>query len=129
MTLTEALDALEKAGRIKSRWLPGMLAERWSGPCHGTRRCIDSDWRNGFPGSDWSPDLSDPMTALGMLLLAREAWGDPSLALCCIDEAIPSEWAWTDNGLSPAAAVDLHGEWPTESEAITAAIIAAAEGL
>jgi hypothetical protein len=61
------------------RWLPGMRAERWTGPCYGTYRYSDHDVRahRWWPGG-W-PVLTDPATLGGLLALVREAWEDPHM--------------------------------------------------
>lgn len=91
-----ALRALVEAGRLRSAWLPGMSDEEG-------RRVLSVDSRMRVPvawakasqlgivsepgavawcADRWSfanPDTDDPLTVMGLRLLAREAWlpGDP----------------------------------------------------
>ena len=68
------------------RWLPGMLTQH--GRICGAGYLVSDDVdETGRPfvdctdtTSEWPdllPDLSDDLTRLGLLVLVREAWGDP----------------------------------------------------
>ncbi len=103
MTLTEALQRLHEAGKIKDAWLPGMRVlhpgglesagsmERHDIPLRAydenEEPAIAGDpWSivEGYDGScspkqgpEWTPDLTDPATLGCLLALVREASGDP----------------------------------------------------
>jgi hypothetical protein len=138
LTLTEALDTLVRAGRVKSAWLDGMAASiRFRDhPCGGiendrmrVRVRIDGDggpdlsefhWMR-IPYSEHDPrhDTSDPITVMGLLLLAREAWGEPGLY--CRPTIGRAGWIvmHTDKPIH-----DWRGD--TEAGAIISALVAAA---
>jgi hypothetical protein len=154
MTLAEALQRLHEAGRIRSPWLPGMSAKD-ADPGQAYFRIVAGNggdgsfvWGyyrrivagNGGDGSfvwgyyrydhavrpfhteemyDNTPDLTDPATLGCLLALVREASGDPLAHLFPDGD----EWACILPGKTPAA-------WcPTEGAALSAALIALAEGL
>ena len=130
MTLTEALAALEAAGKIWSRWLPGMM------DAAGRRfiehaDCSEAAWLwVADDGCEWSPiegaapNTSNPLTVMGLLLLAREAWAYPLV----VEYEEQYGWRmWHDRD-----AVWVCGEhsWAaTEAAAIEAALIAAVGAL
>ena len=137
------------------RWMPGMLALRTAHPVvvergapslipvrlmgcitdheevagitlHGelleAGHVVVNGWHRS---SDLIPDLSDPVTCAALLLLVREAWGDPRLAAIYCEAANPGQsegWAvqCADNRL-PVAGED----YPSEAEALLAALEAA----
>lgn len=73
-----AADRLEKAGKIKTRWVPGARGV-WS---RVEMTCNPDIPRVTKPGA-WIKipgaclDFTDPLTVLAVLLLVREASGDP----------------------------------------------------
>ena len=112
------------------RWLPGMriagtkfarvVAVRDSGPC-GAEEGATCDDNAAVWLDEWTtpmlPDLSDPLTALGLLALVRERWDDPTL--CVVFDHDDGTWAvgrWED-GLSLRARAA-----PTEVEALVVAL-------
>jgi len=126
MTLTEALDTLFRAGRIKSAWLPGMRVLPhgsyyrggivWRSDGRAVCDVIDADgdeYRVGGP----HPDTSDPLTVMGLLLLAREALVEHDFVV--VFDGIA--WAAPPRGRQ----VSIYG--PTEKDAIIAALVAAAQ--
>lgn len=96
------------------RWLPGMLAIRWTGPCRGSHRYTDADVRAGVIFYDGFPDLDDPATLGCLLALVREAYGQPS-AFCRYVESDPAFWH-----------INTGHVGATEAEALVAALEAAA---
>ena len=86
------------------RWLPGMAAIGRNGAKwrlymgSGGVLCAQGEGDAGGYCAGWSsewaeilgalPDLSDPLTALGLLALVRERWGMPNLA------AVRKDGAW-----------------------------------
>lgn len=131
----------ERAVRAKGwRWMPGMRAVReWPTAPEVVRVHapdeISDEWGQVDPDhvSDamlpaW-PDLRDPATLGCLLALVREAWGDPSLTPCPIDESVPLRWGLTDDGLAAPAMVwpdyAKQRDWRTEAEALVAALEAA----
>jgi len=132
VTLVEALAALEAAGRIRSRWLPGMMDS--SGDrvlaVGGSGVTIDRIVRDGHDheregaADMFPPDPYDPLTTMGMLLLAREAMGDPLLVTAPF-RADNSRVLWMTQSWSARYSDNA----PTERAAIEAAIIATAERL
>jgi len=132
MDLNEALDRLERAGKVKSRWLPGML------DAAGMRVFVVGSCPVGVEDGDTRVrpnvqalrhnaryDLSDPLTVMGLLLLAREAWGGDVVArhVGTLATGEP-EWAACDF----MEINSLYG-FRSEAEAIIAALVAAAEAL
>jgi len=65
------------------------------------------------------PDLDDPATLGCLLALVREAWGDPSMY--AQDRGPDGWWVWQ----SPANAGTVARHWPSEAEALIAALEAA----
>ena len=78
------------------------------------------EWINVNDGELLDPDTDDPLTVFGLLLLAREAWGEPGLF--CRPTIGRTGW------LVMHTDVTLH-DWrgATEAEAIVAALEAAVE--
>ena len=110
------------------RWMRGMriagtkfasvVAVRDSGPCGAEEGATGDDnaavWLDG-----WAPlpDLSDPLTALGLLALVRERWGDPGMYARPRGSKARPDWAVCAGvGGAPVAA----GE--SEVEALVAAL-------
>jgi hypothetical protein len=148
----EALAKLVAAGRVRGAWLPGMMVADGGGlrvlrlPTHAPtgRGCgyIEGDTGEVYPCDGYvpcpvcepenfagrAPDLSDPLTVQGLVLLAREAWGVGSMVYHPTDGAIRAwrfvTFAHGADWLTPAR---LLGEGHTEAEAAIAAIEAAAE--
>jgi len=118
------------------RWMPGMLcltdedgyaarvlhvglnastsetADAYSGGGIITRGCLKDDSL---------PDLEDPATLGCLLVLVREAWGDP--CICTAVDNTSAGW-WVDGWTAACSQVpsDLH---PTEAAALVAALEAA----
>jgi len=120
MTLTEALVALHKAGRIRSPWRDGMkfhtmrvfldhsvqhgarwscLVPRYTGTYYDLCPPEICDWERAEGFGD--PDLSDPATRGCLLALAREASGDPGLTIEPRCSTIPRE------GVYPGEPVEI----------------------
>jgi hypothetical protein len=96
---TAALEALEKAGRIRDAWIPGMMTtfedDEVIGATGPFLRRLDGEERlykesrRHLEGSNEERegdgpvlvDLSDPLTVQACLLLAREAWKRPLYAM------------------------------------------------
>jgi hypothetical protein len=126
MTLDDALRTLEEAGRIRSRWLRGMSGVDINGLSLVVSNSRTEAEMAGIFGYPFTVDLSDPLTVQGLLLLAREAWGDPTLTT--MRERLGWRvYCW------PATPRELYedaGSYsPAEAEAIVAALVAAAEGV
>jgi hypothetical protein len=110
------------------RWLPGMrvadtkfarvVAVRDSGPCGAEEGATCDDnaavWLDEG-ATPMLPDLSDPLTALGLLALVRERWGMAHLAAVRKDGA----WMLWAGGL-PDALYLLRA--PTELEVLILAL-------
>lgn len=109
------------------RWLPGMLtaddyrvigvdSDGWLLVCGSSEGDVVRWWDASL---DWLPELTDPLTALGLLVIAREVWGDPRL------HAEP--WGDSDGwgAWAPKHSVALRGDGDTEVEALARAILAA----
>ena len=133
MTLTEALAALQQAGKVRNRWLPGMLFDL--GDSGRARLCWADDvyWHAAYPGGwlrllhqrmpEYAPVLIDPPTVGCLLALLREASGDRSAFVALSTCGVDNPW-WAQ---SQHAAVNFGGG-PTEGEALAAALIALAGG-
>jgi hypothetical protein len=151
----EALAKLVAAGRIKSAWLPGMktaagarvivapyrdraenagcgfveVVEGEFYGCDGYEVCPVCE-PDHFDASAVTPDLSDPLTVQGLVLLAREAWGEPLLHV-----SPSSQWkagahvwiAWTYSDAEKVSCWREVARGITEAEAAVAALEAAAE--
>lgn len=125
--LAADLATLHRARRIASPWLAGMLDG-----CGCRIVSVSADQASRIDGftlrpinrnlaHDDVPDLSDPVTVQALLLLAREAWGDPGLT---VGEFIAGGWRIA-RGQAGGWALFLTAD--TEVEALCAAIHAAAE--
>ena len=106
------------------RWMPGM-AFTATNTSHGytsTGRVQPSDINAGSPtNGSWEalPDMSDPATLGCLLALVREAWCDP--AASAEWRGSDGWWVWqSDPGAGPLAR-----GWPSEAEALVAALEAA----
>lgn len=126
MTLTEALRALHEAGRIRSPWLPGMqLTVHTSSVTVDRYRFLERISKHAKVDHVW---VDDPATRGCLLALLREASGDQSLSPLRNGSraaGLGGARAWrilTSDGVEHP-----QGEWPTEGEAIAAAIVALAE--
>ena len=80
--MTPTLDSLARqlAAHPRWRWLPGMAAIESAAPgmalTDGRPVRVDTTWASvGL----WIPDLSDPVTAAALVVVAREVSGDPHL--------------------------------------------------
>ena len=130
--MTEAQIALARRAVAAPgwRWMRGMriantkfasvVAVRDSGPC-GAEEGATCDDNAAVWLDEWTtpmlPDLSDPLTALGLLALVRERWDDPTL--CVVFDHDDGTWAvgrWED-GLALRAHTTS-----TEVEALIAAL-------
>jgi len=137
---TTADEALELGRRAVAtphwRWMPGMVAtfiDTDPDPPTVTskrvwiveRHPIDRIWlvhaARPVVASAHIPDLCDPTTCGCLLGLVREAWGEPSLSLCAVDESVPLSWVWTDGGLAAPSIVDGVA-YRTETEALVVAL-------
>ena len=98
------------------RWMPGMLAIRWTGPCRGSHRYTDAEVRAGVTFYRGTPDLSDPATLGCLLALVRESRKEPMyLPTCLHDEA------WIVDRPSSLRQT----RYESEAEALVAALVAA----
>jgi hypothetical protein len=112
MTLPEALQRLHAAGKIRSPWLGGMAFNVGRGhiPIRFTFGEVDDgDWLPTEHG--YTPDLTDPATIGALTALVREASGDEY------------------DGWAKIPFKGLLGRGETEGAALSAALIALAEGL
>ena len=119
------------------QWMPGMLARYGDGSAW--RRVHDGDGY-GFPHKVVPPnpraaypDLTDALTALGLLVLVRRAWGDETAY--CRTQARGGRDLWISyivqthgNATGPAPAMGEAGDMlygDTEAAALVAALRAA----
>lgn len=135
MTLTQALGALHRAGRIRSPWLPGMLvvhdypAEDEHPPGQLRYRMSgEGEHCIGYlpwdpPEVEVTPDLTDAATVGCLLSLLREATGE--LATSALWDRRTSSW-WVANSDTE---LDGNTEGDTEAAAIEAALLALASAL
>lgn len=134
--LATDLYALHAAGRIAEPWLPGMLLtvrpdapnhvtsrrkfqslERYEGFIGGTT-CVGEDVFTTTEAAWLAPDLSDPLTVAGLIVLVREAADAPGLTTVA---------AATRDGLTWGVIPEPHDQplaWdePTEAAALCAAL-------
>lgn len=138
MTLVEALEKLEAAGRIRSRWLPGMMDDSGDRVLQVDRGVVTVD-RISRDGHEhitelaehlFEPDRHDSLTTMGLTLLLREAMGDESMyAHPYRHDTEGKAWAVSGWKRSMEFRSAFDGSAKTERAAIEAAIIATAEGL
>lgn len=127
--MTPTLEALARqlAADPRWRWLPGMRYPKIEGGV-GRRAWVRPFGRirdDGYciPG-DAFPDLSDPVTAAALLVLAREASGDPGLHVVPV-LVNGSAWWWTV--VTGRAEPTVHRHHESEIEALAAAILRGGE--
>ena len=81
----------------------------------------------GFPNADsaypFVPDLRDPATLGCLLALVREAWGDPTIHLTCVDSLEAGQYDWIVRSVADKWSSDLLSD--SEAEALVAALEAA----
>jgi hypothetical protein len=133
--LAADLHTLHRAGKLASPWLEGMrlvvlpddgTRPRWMtnhpiGRFGGVRRDRISVSSGSYPlaAAPWlAPDLTDTLTAAGLIALVREASGEPAAAVVAI---------YTPSGLAWGVIPDLYDgqqptSWPTEAAALCAAL-------
>ena len=114
------------------RWLPGMAAT----PEHPEMAWCGTVRIHGIDGEHFClgghamirtigrvPDLSDPLTRLGVLQVVRDAHGDQTAFLRYVPACIqwPAAWLWE----AGQPGVRSTGHAPTEIEALAAALEAA----
>ena len=125
------------------RWLPGMriagtkfarvVAVRDSGPCGAEEGPTGDDnaavWLDDWTTATLLPDLSDDLTALGLLALVRERWG-PDVYLVHVKAYNGRDRRWTlARGTSPTLLVGMNADGvlcyvsaETEAEALILAL-------
>lgn len=115
------------------RWMPGMLAMSWSDDL-GTVRVYHPQTASRSPlvihygGNRWDmsmhgpylPDLRDPCTLGGLLALVREAWGDPTIHLTCVDSLEAGQYDLGVRSVADKWSSDLLSD--SEAEALVAAL-------
>jgi hypothetical protein len=117
VSVTEALRRLHEAGRVRSPWLPGMsyvTEGRYIDTSHASPRASRIRPIRPPKGAV-EPDHTDPCTAGGLLSLLREASG----ANVCTRYCVRTGWR---------TPLQRRG-YPTEGEALAAALVALAEAL
>jgi hypothetical protein len=93
------------------RRMPGMLAERWTGACHGSHRYTDADVRGVRVWARGLPDLTDPATLGCLRALVSERVGGP---VAVYPPYTHDRWcAW-------APGQNEEGVGPTEAHALVA---------
>jgi len=148
---TRALARLQAAGRVKSVFLPGSRAAqpadiRWRfdgvegvDPAGRTWRILEQREDGGLDAfrNSWSADqvqdgryvildLSDPLTAAGLIVLVREAIRCPVAYVSPLMRRPQDPATWVLHWLTRSG--PEHGpELPTELEALTSALESAAE--
>ena len=85
--------------------------QAWRPDCPPIRLVHIEDAGNALQEHDWLPDLSDPLTALGLLALVRERWG---VAAHCMQAVDCCWYVWVEFRLVAGA--------NTETEALIAAL-------
>jgi hypothetical protein len=112
------------------RWMPGM---RVMVGAEGVPYRYVSDDYAPPEGDDVAftdprlPDLSDPATVGCLLALVREAWGDETIATSATREATGRR-GWVMEAWDQHAPSNAVGPYPTEAEALVAALEAAPDG-
>ena len=123
--MTEAQIALARRAVVAPgwRWLPGMriastkfarvVAVRDGAPC-GAEEGATCDDNAAMWLDEWTtpmlPDLSDPLTALGLLALVRERWG-PDVYLVHVKAYNGRDRRWTlARGTSPTLLVGMNAD-------------------
>jgi hypothetical protein len=125
----EAIELGARAVACKGwRWLPGMLA-RYYGDGAAWHLLTDGDGyglpfkhRPPNPRDAW-PDLRDPATLGCLLALVREAWGDPTIHLTCVDSLEAGQYDWIVRSVADKWSSDLLSD--SEADALVAALEAA----
>lgn len=159
--MTPALSALASklAAPPRWRWLPGTLAVDAADPRfrirlhaadegavvrtpRGTSVYVDDTVPETAPrlppGHEWIPDLSDPVTAAALLVLAREVSGCPEAVACCWRDLAWAVWpyseayaAWCEHGGDAYVLSGMSGltwtEHASEIEALAAVILRGGE--
>ena len=101
------------------RWMPGMLLRQG-----GWSERVGSGWEWDDSKGEILPDLSDPATRGCLLALVREAWGDETVCTAATREA-DGVRGWVMDAWVPLSPVNEIGPYPTEAEALVAALEAA----
>ena len=117
MTLTEALVALRKAGRLRNQWLPGMLLSRYPLDPDEEEYVVRYDGIAPIGRDRMHPVFGDPATVGCLLALLREATGEPGAYTA--PSPTTSEVDHWECHTGNASFLE-----PTEGEAIVAALIA-----
>lgn len=135
----EAIELGARAVACKGwRWLPGM---RVIGMAAGRVQvrlvaqsedamAVGAEWaygdcyqETGLPGPEVVPDLRDPATLGCLLALVREAWGDPTIHLTCVDSLEAGQYDWSVRSVADKWSSDLLSD--SEAHALVAALEAA----
>lgn len=85
--------------------------------------CSGWRWMPGMRCSPFVPDLRDPATLGCLLALVREAWGDPTIHLTCVDSLEAGQYDWIVRSVADKWSSDLLID--SEAEALVAALEAA----
>jgi hypothetical protein len=83
--------------RIANTKFARVVAVRDSGPCGAEEGATGDDnaavWLDDWTTTVPLPDLSDDLTALGLLALVRERWGDPGMYVRPRGSKARPDWA------------------------------------